>query len=221
MSRDQHSTDPLRAASHRLAWLLRHGARETGLPMDTAGFAPVEDVLRHARLRRDALDRIVEENNKARYELSPDGRRIRARQGHSLEGTPVTLDGLESSWEAVTDDAPIYHGTSVEAARAILRSEGIHSAARTHVHLAPETDSAVGKRAGVGVLLTISPARLRAAGLGLFRAPNGVILCRFVPRTAIVDVTGATRGGRAAETELRALLAPSPAPAVESAMHEA
>ena len=208
-SRPPASDKALRARSTRLSWLLRHGANESGLAMDTAGFAALGDVLRLAQLRRDDLDVIVRDNNKLRFQLvdGRGGERIRAVQGHSLEGTPVTLDGLEGSWDVVDDEAPLFHGTSVAAARAILASDGIHAAARSHVHLADAVDATVGKRAAVDVLLTIDPVRLRAAGQRVFRAPNGVLLTREVPRGAVVDVVGATRAGTAAVAQLTGLLA--------------
>jgi putative RNA 2'-phosphotransferase len=191
--------------SKRLAWLLRHGAREAGLAMDAAGFADVEDVLRLSGLSREELARVVEENAKSRYEVR--GERVRAVQGHSPAGTPVTLEGLEASWEEVAGDAPLFHGTSVAAARAILTGEGVHAAARSHVHLAPAPDATVGKRAGVDVLLEVSPARLREAGVRVFRAPNGVLLCRHIPREALTAVRAAgTRAGAAAQEALAALL---------------
>jgi putative RNA 2'-phosphotransferase len=202
--------DPLRRKSHTLSRLLRHAANEARLHMDAAGFAPVAEVLRAAHMTLDELRAVVAENNKTRYELTADGQRIRASQGHSLAGTPVTLEGLEASWQVVTDDAPVFHGTSVGAARAILASGAINAGERTHVHLAPATDSVVGKRAAVDVLLEIEPARLRAAGQTLFRAPNGVLLTRAVPTSALVNVRGSTNAGRAAEGELRALLASRP-----------
>jgi putative RNA 2'-phosphotransferase len=202
--------DPLRRKSHTLSRLLRHAANEARLHMDAAGFAPVAEVLRAAHMTLDELRAVVAENNKTRYELTADGQRIRASQGHSLAGTPVTLAGLEASWQEVTDDAPVFHGTSVGAARAILASGAINAGERTHVHLAPATDSVVGKRAAVDVLLEIEPARLRAAGQTLFRAPNGVLLTRAVPTSALVNVRGSTNAGRAAEAELRALLASRP-----------
>ncbi|HLM42606.1 MAG TPA: RNA 2'-phosphotransferase, partial [Myxococcaceae bacterium] len=98
----------LAARSKKLSWLLRHGARESGLSMDEAGFASGGAV-----------------------------------QGHSPEGTPVTLEGLERSWEEVLEDTPLYHGTSVGAARSILDSAGVHAASRSHVHLAPAVDATV------------------------------------------------------------------------------
>lgn len=204
----------LQAKSKKLSWLLRHGARETGLAMDSAGFAPIADVLRLTGLSREELDLVVEENNKSRFEVR--GTQVRAVQGHSQEGTPVTLEGLEGSWEEVSADALLYHGTSVDAARSILSGEGVHSAARTHVHLAAAVDAKVGKRAGVDVLLVISPARLRASGLRVFRSPNGVLLARAIPADAIVDVLACNGPGTAALAKLKGRLRQGDVPATAS-----
>jgi putative RNA 2'-phosphotransferase len=64
------------------------------------------------------------------------------------------------------------------------------------VHLAESRDSSVGKRANVGVLLEISPAKLRAAGQMLFRSANGVILCRHMSPECIVGVHPHTKRAR-------------------------
>lgn len=197
--------------------------------MDRAGFVAIDDVLAYTGWTRAALDDVVRDNNKDRFQRV--GSTIRAVQGHSLANTPVTLDGLEASWEEVLDDAPVFHGTSVEAARAILHGSdaaqptGIHAAARSHVHLAPDPEATVGKRHQVAVLLQVDPTRLRARGLGVFRAPNGVLLVRRVPRACITAVLGRTAAGRAAQSEFTALLdgdhdepaAPSPQEGDEAA----
>jgi putative RNA 2'-phosphotransferase len=201
----KQTDNDLRARSTRVSWLLRHGANERRLPMDTAGFAPIADVLRETRLSRAELDDVVAENNKQRFQVV--GNRIRAVQGHSLDGTPVTLVGLEASWDIVDDEAPLFHGTSVDAARAILTSEGVHAAARSHVHLAAAVDATVGKRAAVDVLLVVDPVRLRAVGLQVFCAPNGVLLARAVPREAVIDVVASSRRGQQHLDDLRRLRA--------------
>ncbi|WP_437309312.1 RNA 2'-phosphotransferase [Sorangium sp. So ce388] len=189
--------------SKKLSWLLRHGAPSLGIAMDDAGWVAVDDVLRALGLPRSRLDEVVENNTKNRLELRGD--RVRASQGHSREGMPVTLAGLEASWEEVHGDAPIWHGTSVDAVRGIAR-EGIRPAARTHVHCTDALDSAVGKRANVDVMLEISPARLRARGIGVFRSQNGVILAREVPVGCVVGLVPiAARAKREAEA-LRGLL---------------
>src|SRR5690349_6470035 len=119
--RPEKELQALARKSKKLSWLLRHGAREMGLVMDSAGFALIGEVLRMTGLSREELDEVVAENNKSRYEVR--GKQVRAVQGHSLEGTPVTLDGLERSWDEVLGDELLYHGTSVVAARAILSGE--------------------------------------------------------------------------------------------------
>lgn len=194
--------DETSRVSRTLSWLLRHGANEAGLAMDPAGWAQIDDVLRVVRVARAVLDEVVRENNKSRYELR--GAQIRACQGHSQKGTPVTLEALEASWSVDPRDEPVWHGTNVAALPAIA-SEGLIAGERTHVHLADDTDSKVGKRAGVDVLLSIDPARLRAAGVTLYRSPNGVILARAVPPGCITDLRAETRKARADERRLRAL----------------
>jgi putative RNA 2'-phosphotransferase len=184
----------LKKKSIRLTRPLRHGANESNLDMDAAGFARIDDVLRLARLDRASLAVVVAENNKARYEIR--GACIRAVQGHSFEGTPVTLEGLEASWERVDGDGIVFHGTSVASAVAIFAGDGIHAATRSHVHLAPSTSSVVGKRAAVDVMLSVSLETMRARDCTIYRASNGVLLARRVPVQAIVDVVavGRTRG---------------------------
>jgi putative RNA 2'-phosphotransferase len=194
--------DTTTKASKQLSWLLRHGADEAGLPMDAAGWAEVDDVRRVLGISRDALEAAVRDNTKQRLELR--GTRIRATQGHSLAGMPVTCDALEASWALHEDDASVFHGTRIKALEGIAR-EGILPGERTHVHLAEATDSAVGKRDAVDVMLEVSPAALRALGFPLYRSPNGVILARRVPALAIVGLLPQIDRARRKEPELRAL----------------
>jgi putative RNA 2'-phosphotransferase len=190
-------------ASHKLSWLLRHGAHEAGLEMDAAGWAEIADVLRVLHMSRATLEGSVRDNNKARYEVR--GTRIRACQGHSSAGTPVTLEGLEASWDAYTQAGPVWHGTRIAALAGIAR-EGILAGERTHVHLAEAIDSTVGKRANVDVMIEVSPARLAANGIGLFVSPNGVILARWVPPAAIVGLRPMTDRAERQSESLKAVL---------------
>jgi putative RNA 2'-phosphotransferase len=174
-----------RRLSRRLSWLLRHGAGETGLAMDEAGWASIDDVLAVTGITRRQLLQAVEDNDKNRLQL--DGARIRACQGHSLDDMPVTRAGLEGSWDVVEPTQPLWHGTYLHALADIAR-HGLRPGRRTHVHLAATPDSPVGKRTSVDVLLAIDPRRLRAAGITVYRAPNGVHLTRAVPPGCITQV---------------------------------
>lgn len=191
-----------RRKSKYLSWLLRHGAQSQGLAMDEAGWMSLETVLQFSRLSRAELDKIVNSDEKHRLQII--GERIRACQGHSLEAG-VTQDGLEASWTEYLGEDSIWHGTSVSAIEQIAR-EGIQAVSRTHVHCAPARDSVVGKRPHVHVLLEISPARVRAAGLTIFTAPNGVVLARHIPRTAIISVLPLTKEARKSKPEMCARL---------------
>lgn len=197
------SRDPMVDKSKKMSWLLRHGAPSQGLTMDEAGWVEIGDVLRALRLSRADLDAVVRDNTKSRFEVA--GSRIRATQGHSTASGAVSLDGLEASWEAYEGPGPLWHGTNTSAVVGIAR-EGIRPIARTHVHLAASTDSHVGKRANVAVLLEVSAPRLRSEGIATFRSPNGVILARWVPPACIVGLVALTREGRSHEDALRASL---------------
>lgn len=193
--------------SHKMSALLRHRAGDIGLVMDAAGWVAIDDLLARLRVSRAQLDVVVRHNNKTRYQIRED--RIRASQGHSLDGMPVTLDALEASWSLYTSDTSIWHGTRPDVVESIARS-GILRGARTHVHLADSTKSRVGKRAQVGVLLEVCPGRLRRAGLTVFRSPNGVILTRHVPPSCIVNLVPISHRSKQRAPALRAALGLSP-----------
>jgi len=187
--------------SKTLSWLLRHGAGEAGVTMDAAGWVPVAELLAHLHIGRDLLEEVVRTNRKRRLELVGD--RVRACQGHSTAHTPVTREALEASWRVHTAEGSLYHGTTVEATASIAR-EGLVPRQRTHVHLAPDPDSEVGKRAATPVLLEVDSQRLRAAGERIFVAANGVVLVRRVPAACIVGLVCTTRAARRQAAELRA-----------------
>jgi putative RNA 2'-phosphotransferase len=165
--------------SRRMSRLLRHTAGERGLTMSADGWSSIEDVLRVLGMDRFALDQAVKDNDKQRLQV--DGERIRACQGHSLAGMPVTCEALENSWERVHPDHLLWHGTTT-AALDRIRVHGLLPGRRTHVHLAPGKDSPVGRRSAVEVLLGVD-----SGDLAVYRAPNGVLLTRFVPPDAIVE----------------------------------
>lgn len=193
--------------SKRLSWLLRHGAVEAAVVQDPEGWVAIADALRVARTDRATLDLVVSENEKKRFEIR--GEHIRAVQGHSLGRTAVDPAALEASWEVYDGDGPIWHGTSASALPSIAR-EGLKPQRRTHVHLCDTPDSVVGKRAQVDVMLAVDPSLVRAAGLPIWRSPNGVLLARAIPRAALVDLRVMTRRAREREPALRALLGLEP-----------
>jgi putative RNA 2'-phosphotransferase len=160
--------------SKTLSYWLRHRPDEAGLTLDATGWASVDAVL--AALVRaglpgdiDALLLVVEENDKQRFELSPDLQRIRARQGHSVE---IDLDLAPA-----TPPAILYHGT-VERSLDVIMADGLRKMRRHHVHLSAtiETAQRVGSRRGRAVVLIVDTAAMAADGAVFFVTGNGIWL---------------------------------------------
>jgi putative RNA 2'-phosphotransferase len=168
----------LKHLSKFLSLVLRHKPEEIGLKLDAQGWADVEDLLSKAQtqgLTKALLEQIVRESDKQRFALSPDGLRIRANQGHSLE---VNLD-----LKPATPPQWLYHGTARRHQAAIL-SQGLQKQARQHVHLSADraTALAVGKRYdSKPLLLRIAATEMQAQGLLFYLSANGVWLVEHVP----------------------------------------
>ena len=163
-----------------LSLVLRHDPARVGLTLDPAGWVAVEELLAAAAragvpLDRALLKRVVTENDKQRFALSPDGARIRANQGHSV---PVEL--------GLTPREPpevLFHGTAARNLDAIRR-EGLRPGKRTHVHLSTDeaTATVVGRRhGGATVVLRVAAGAMHRAGHEFVRAENGVWLAKAVP----------------------------------------
>ena len=162
-----------------LSRVLRHEPDLIGLTLGPGGWVQVDELLRGMkraghRLSPDALRQIVTDNDKQRFTLSEDGRRIRAAQGHS-----VVVDlGLTPTEPPVT----LFHGTARDNLDAIFAS-GLNPGRRQHVHLSPDEETAVkvGTRHGRPVVLRVNTAAMHADGLIFWRADNGVWLTATVP----------------------------------------
>jgi putative RNA 2'-phosphotransferase len=162
-----------------LARLLRHEPQAIGLSLDAAGWADLDALVRLARAAGHPLTRemVLEEvaaNDKRRFALSGDGRRIRASQGHSI---PVDL-GLAPS----APPARLWHGTARANLDAIFR-DGLRPMSRRHVHLStdPRTALKVGSRHGRAVVLAVDAGAMALAGHVFIVSENGVWLTEAVP----------------------------------------
>jgi putative RNA 2'-phosphotransferase len=162
-----------------LSYVLRHRPDSIGLTLDESGWVDVEKLLaachRHGHaMSRAELEEVVATNDKKRFSLTPDGRQIRANQGHSL---PVEL-GLQ----AVEPPELLYHGTVARFLESI-RQQGLLRGSRHHVHLSPDRQTAqkVGSRRGQPVILVIQSGRMHRDGLVFYRSENGVWLTDHVP----------------------------------------
>ncbi len=161
-----------------LSFVLRHRPEEVGLEFDENGWADVDELIaaagRHGRqLTRALVEEVVEKNDKKRFTLSADGKRIRAAQGHSR---PVDL-GLPP----VEPPEILFHGTATRFLESIMR-DGLSPGQRQHVHLSPDeqTATAVGRRHGKPVVLRVRSGEMHRRGHQFYLSENGVWLTDHV-----------------------------------------
>lgn len=76
-------TSSLLKKSKFLSKLLRHNPELIESTIDKEGWMNTSDLIKSGEFTIDELEQIVKEDNKERYELTKDKRKIRALQGHS------------------------------------------------------------------------------------------------------------------------------------------
>ena len=167
------------STSKFLSLVLRHRPKMLGVTLDEQGWVDVAVLLaaaaEHGRvISRAELDEVVFTNDKQRFAFSPDGQKIRANQGHTVQ---VDL--------ALPPQVPpdvLYHGTAVRFMGAI-RKQGLQKMRRHHVHLSANEDTAVrvGQRRGQAIVLLVDSAAMHQAGYLFYRSDNGVWLTDHVP----------------------------------------
>lgn len=179
VSAERREEDPHVRLSKALSFVLRHGARDAGLPMGDDGFVEVGALLRLPRfagVSEEEVRSVVDADPKGRFALRPNPLRIRANQGHSLQVPALELTPL------LTADAlppTLAHGTRRRCWDSIRRG-GLAPMGRTHIHLAGGLPGDPGVRSGMrldsDIAIIIDGPRALADGIPFFRSANGVIL---------------------------------------------
>lgn len=173
------SNSPLIRQSKFLSLILRHEPEKIGLVLDAQSWTDVAELLgklaaHGERLTRDELQTIVSTSDKQRFAFSPDGKRIRANQGHSIE--------VELDLPPAVPPEILFHGTADRFLESI-RASGLIQGARHHVHLSADLGTAqrVGQRHGRVVVLEVAAGEMHRAGHTFFVSANGVWLAGAVP----------------------------------------
>ncbi|NIP23489.1 MAG: RNA 2'-phosphotransferase [Phycisphaerae bacterium] len=145
-----------------LSYVLRHHPRSIGIELDEHGWADVSELRRGAEqsgfsFTLDELNAVLEENNKQRFSFSEDGRRIRAKYGHSI--------AVDLGYSPVVPPEILYHGTAKRNLESI-RADGLKKGNRYYVHLSPDTKTAisVGQRHGKPIILEVLSGKMHSDG---------------------------------------------------------
>ena len=163
-----------------LSKILRHKPELIGLNIEKYGaWADIDELIRKVNenskftLSRELLEEIVKEDEKQRYKISGDGKKIRASQGHSIE---VIMD-----MEVLQPPEILFHGTAERNINSILEKGIIHGR-RLYVHLSKDTETAlkVGARHGKPVIFNVRAGDMYKDGYVFYLSENGVWLTKTV-----------------------------------------
>ncbi|MEM7559850.1 MAG: RNA 2'-phosphotransferase [Planctomycetota bacterium] len=163
-----------------LSLVLRHQPEVIDVVLDAEGWLEIDLLIANANARGKQLSlelihEVVANCDKQRFALSEDGLRIRANQGHSVSGVELKLEPVEPP-------ETLFHGTVANFLDSI-RTQGLQSRSRHHVHLSGdiETASKVGQRRGKPIIISVDSGRMHGDGFAFFRSANGVWLTDTVP----------------------------------------
>ena len=174
-----------------LSFVLRHKPEEIGITLDVEGWTDINTLIikagnRNEQFTKDMISQIVAEDKKGRYQISEDGSKIRAVQGHSTKSVDLTF----------TEKVPttkLYHGTSKKYMASIEKG-GLQPQTRQYVHLSADLKTAktVGMRHAKSdndlVILEIDTEQMVADKFKFYLADNGVWLATAVPYKYIIVV---------------------------------
>ncbi|MDO5658471.1 MAG: RNA 2'-phosphotransferase [Paracoccus sp. (in: a-proteobacteria)] len=159
-----------------LSLVLRHKPEAIGLQLDPEGWADIDTLMARADipLTRELISEVVATSEKKRFAISPDGRSIRANQGHSI--------AVDLGLVAVEPPEQLFHGTASRFLDSI-RAQGLLPQNRQYVHLSADLETAVvvGQRHGKPVVLSLPALEMHRQGHVFSRAENGVWLTGPVP----------------------------------------
>ena len=167
----------LTKVSKYLSFILRHKPEEIGMVLDSNGWGEIETLINNTtdfKLTHELLDIVVETNDKQRFSISEDGKKIRANQGHSIE--------IDLGLSDIEPPEYLLHGTA-ERFWANIQIEGLVKGNRHHVHLTrvEAVAKSVGSRYGKPVILKIMSLEMSKEGFKFYKTANNVWLVELVP----------------------------------------
>lgn len=161
--------DKIKKGKH-LSFLLRHDKEYN---FDKHGWREVSDLIKNHGYTLSELIEIVETNDKQRYEFDKTKKRIRARQGHSIN--------VDVELPCLCPPDILFHGTATRFLESIYK-QGIKKGERLYVHLSKDEETAikVGQRHGTPFVLKIDSKKMYEDGHKFYLSNNGVWLTDYV-----------------------------------------
>jgi putative RNA 2'-phosphotransferase len=129
----------------------------------------------------ELIKTVVETNDKQRFILSDDGKKIRANQEHSIK--------VDLELERKIPPHILYHGTATRFLDSIMK-DGLKPMTRQYVHLSRTEEIAltVGKRHGEPIVLYIDARTMYEEGYKFYLSENKVWLAEKVPVKYISNI---------------------------------
>lgn len=170
----------MRSLGVYISYILRHDPDAIDIEMNNEGWVNVNDLINKSVGKRkkftlEELIDTVQTDDKQRFEVSKDGRNIRAVQGHSTKYVNRKFDKSEPP-------EILYHGTATKYLDSIIKN-GLVSQNRHYVHLSSniETATKVGERHGTVVILEVKAKQMHDEGYDFHFSENKVWLTKEVP----------------------------------------
>jgi len=182
------SDDEVDVLGRIITGILRHKPERYHIEINQNGYVNIDELVQEIRynykrfhfLGPSHIYAIVLTDSKGRYQLSDNRRYLRATYGHTIE---VDLSDLP------TDEIPevLYYPTNSEEFE-IFKENGILPSDRRWIHLSSAKEKAY--IAGLHhydspLIVPINTATMREKGESLYRAGQGVYICKFVPPESI------------------------------------
>ena len=162
-----------------ISLVLRHNPGKIDLTLDPNGWADVDELIQKGNqfgfhFNRAMLEQVVAENDKQRFAFGPNGTKIRASQGHSIQ--------VDLGLAPLSPPDVLYHGTATRFQGSILE-KGLLARGRQYVHLSKDRETAlkVGRRHGKPVVFIIKARDMECDGLKFYLSDNGIWLVEYVP----------------------------------------
>lgn len=168
-----------------LSLVLRHKPETIGIELDNGGWVNILELIQKSNqfgvdLDFEILKNIVETNDKKRFSISKDFKRIRANQGHSIN--------VDLGYKNQEPPKFLFHGTGEKSVDSI-KQNGLQKRSRQHVHLSSELETAikVGQRHGKPFVFKVKSKEMFDDGFKFYISDNGVWLTEEVPKQYLME----------------------------------